>query len=235
MTRLREVQVDVKSPLRGPFCRSIHIISGTPMRTPFTFRWAILTLVLFAASTPGPGPLSGQIPAPLGSAPRLGIGYIANAPDLMGGVGGYVVFPVAGGIGLYADVKFNIDDPEDDLAFRPGLTVAQAEAEMEGLRYLTGESSWSSFNAAVLRPLNPSLMAYAGAGYARSTHYRFYEQVVFEIGQAVVVEDPDGGEAGVNVLAGFIFRLTSVVSSHLGFETRPRGITAGLSLRLPPT
>jgi hypothetical protein len=34
-------------------------------------------------------------------------------------------------------------------------------------------------------------------------------------------------------MLGVFFRLTSLISSQFGFETQPRGITAGASLRLP--
>ena len=201
------------------------------MRVPSLFRWMILGGALVAVAALNPETSAGQSPAPVRDALQFGAGYVANAPDLMGGVGGYVIFPRMGGIGFYADVKLDIDKPSGDIAFRKDLTPSQVE--LEEVRYIKEESSWRSFNAALVRPLNPYVIVYGGAGYSKMTRYRTYERLVVDVGQAIIVEDPEGDEARVNLLAGVMFRLTAAVSSHLGIETQPRGLTVGVSLRLP--
>lgn len=203
------------------------------MRALSLFKRSMLCGALTALAVVGPRPLTGQTPAAVLDAPQFGVGYVASAPDLMGGISGYVILPRMGGIGLYADVKFDLDDPTGDLAFRKGMTPAEVEAGLEGVRYIKRESSWRSFNAALVRPLNPSFIVYGGAGYSRRTSYRLYEQVAFDVGQALIVKDPGGGEGRVNLLAGVLLRLSSLMSSQLGIETQPRGLTVGVSLRLP--
>ena len=63
---------------------------------------------------------------------RFGIGYVANAPSQMVGVGGYVLLPVYGGLGLYVDVKGDIDDPSGDRAFDGSRTAEEVEKWLRG-------------------------------------------------------------------------------------------------------
>lgn len=164
---------------------------------------------------------------------QFGIGYVANAPALMAGGGGYVLFPFLGGIGLYVDAKFDLSNPSDDLAFRPGTTPEELEAEIEGVEFIKRETSWRSFNVGLVRPVTPSLMAYGGAGYSRASYYGLYQTVTADVGRAIWVEAPDDEETRVNLLLGIFLRVTSTITTQFGFETQPRGITAGASLRLP--
>jgi hypothetical protein len=93
-----------------------------------------------------------------------------------------------------------------------------------------------SVNLAVVRPLTPFLMAYAGGGMARVTRYELYNvdlQDPAGVGGVVWTENPDREETRANFMAGIIMRLTSSVSTQIGFETQPRGLTVGASLRLP--
>ncbi|MCJ7627916.1 MAG: hypothetical protein MUO50_05955 [Longimicrobiales bacterium] len=164
---------------------------------------------------------------------QFGIGYVANAPDLLAGVGAYVLFPAMGGIGVYVDAKFDTGNPSGDLAFQPGLTPDEVEGEMQGSSFIKREGSWRSFNVGLVRPLSPFLFAYGGAGYAKGSYYRLYEVVVEGIGRALWVEAPDDEESRVNLMAGVFLRLTATISTQFGFETQPGGVTAGASLRLP--
>lgn len=170
---------------------------------------------------------------------RFGIGFVANAPRQMVGGGGYVVLPVLGGLGLYVDGKVDIDSPAKDRAFVEGLTSEEVEQDPDysGTRFLKREMSWyRSFNAALVRPLNRFLMVYGGAGYSQGEQYALYDiptGEVGEIGRAMWVRDPRGDKNRVNVLFGAMFRLSSLVSTHFGFETEPGGVTVGVSLRIP--
>lgn len=168
---------------------------------------------------------------------RFGVGFVANAPGQMSGVGGYVLLPVLGGIGVYADWKWDIDSPAEDRAFEEGLTVTDvlADPRYAGTRYLKRETSWyRSFNIALVRPLNPFLMVYGGGGFSQGERYALYDVPQGDIGRALWVRDPDQDEDRMNLMAGLILRLVPMVSTQVGVETQPRGFTAGISLRLPP-
>ena len=168
---------------------------------------------------------------------RFGIGYVANAPNQMLGFGGYVLLPVRGGLGLYVDVKADIDSPEKDRAFDSSMTAAEVEQDPRhaGSHFLRFETSWRrSYNVALVRPLNPFLMVYGGAGFSQGERYNLYDVPQGDVGRALWVRDPRGDEDGVNMMVGMILRVLPGISSQLGIETRPRGFTAGLSLRLPP-
>jgi hypothetical protein len=179
-------------------------------------------------------PLSAQSTPRELSRTQFGIGYVANAPDLLAGGGGYVLFPTWGGIGFYADAKFDTGDRSDDLAFRPDLTPDEVENEIPGSRFIKREGSWQSFNVGLVRPVSPFLLVYGGAGYATASFHRLYEVVGDDdIGQAIWVAAPDDEESRVNLMLGVFIRLTGRISTQFGFETQPRGLTAGASLRFP--
>lgn len=194
-------------------------------------RWShVVLLASFGAALAAPA--AGQI-SPF---PRFGASYVANAPDLMGGIGGYVLFPALGGLGLYVDAKFDLDSPARDDIFIPTHTAQQVEDEIEGVRFINDSESWRSFNAALVRPLTPALMLYAGAGIATRKRYREYEDPDSELSELGVflVEAPDEEWTTVNGLVGGFLRMSRWLDFQFGLETRPRGFTVGASLRLPP-
>lgn len=192
---------------------------------------AIVGAFAAAVSLPGATAISAQVV----DAPQFGIGYVANAPDQMAGGSAYVILPVAGGLGLYADAKFDIDSPSKDIAFRSDLTGAEVRSseEFTGARFLKQEFSYRSVNVALVRPLNTGVTLYAGGGMVWGENYKLYEQIVGELGYALWVVDPEFDETDVNLMGGLILRISSVLSTQIGYETRPNGVTAGVSLRLP--
>jgi len=168
---------------------------------------------------------------------HFGLGFVANAPNQMVGVGGYVLLPHLGGIGLYVDGKGDIDSPAEDRAFEKDLTVAEVvtDPRYAGTRYLKKETSWRrSFNVALVRPLTPFLMVYGGTGYAQGERFALYDVPQGEVGRALWLRDPEADEDRLNMMFGFILRIHPMASSQVGIETQPRGVTVGLSLRLPP-
>ena len=189
-----------------------------------------VTVAGVAVSIPTPGS-SQDAPAR-----RFGIGYVANAPDVLGGVSGYVVLPVLGGLGLYIDAKFDVDSPARDDTFISTLTDTEVEEQVAGVEFVDALDSWQSLNVALLRPVTPALMLYAGAGYATRTRYHEYRDPDGELGQLgfFSVEVPGDEWKTVNVLFGGFLRLSRWLDFQFGLETKPRGFTVGASLRLPP-
>lgn len=167
---------------------------------------------------------------------RFGAGFIVNAPNQMVGGGGYVLFPSFGGIGLYFDVKGDLDSPSKDRAFDKTLTAAEvvADPRYSGTRFLKKETSWKrSYNVALVRPLNPFIMVYGGAGYSQGEKYALYDVPQGDVGRALWVRDPALDQDQLNLLGGLILRMVPSISTHVGFETQPGGFTAGASLRIP--
>lgn len=192
---------------------------------------AICCLSLAFASPP----VQGQgAPQPLARA-QFGIGYVANAPEAMAGASGYVILPRWGGVGLYLDAKFDVSNPTGDRGYDPNVTADQILNE-EGGDFIQREGSWWSANAALLRPVTNFMIVYGGAGMARKTIFELYEVELDSgvgVGGVVWAENPGREETRVNLMAGIIMRLSGRVSTHFGFETQPRGLTVGASLRLP--
>jgi hypothetical protein len=162
---------------------------------------------------------------------RFGVGYVANTPDLLGGVGGHVVFPAFGGLGVFADVKFDWESPSRESEFRDNMTAAEV-LQVEGVRPVRSSDSWRSYNIGLVRPVLPSLKLYAGAGYAVRTRYRFFFDPDEELGEFgfIWVESPGEEKTTVNALFGGFMRVSRVVSFQIGIETAPRGLTVGVML-----
>lgn len=193
-------------------------------------RWPwVWTVLLVAAAQPA----AAQERA--GSAgPVFGFGYVANAPELFAGGAAWMVLPVFGGLGLYVDAKFDTTSPADDEAFDPDLTAQDVDAEI-GDDFQDDDTSWRSFNAAIVRPVTPALMLYAGAGYAKEAAYRQYRDETGTRGLAGLywVESPPDDRTTVNVLAGMFLRLTRRLNAQFGVESAPRGFSVGMSVVLP--
>ena len=167
---------------------------------------------------------------------HFGVGYVANAPKQMAGGSAYVLWPHFGGIGLYVDVKGTIDSPSKDQGFEEGLDYADVlvDPRYAGTRFLRREASWRrSYNAAVIRPLNPFLMVYAGGGYSQAEGYVLLDVPSGDIGRALWVREQGRDREEVNFMAGLILRMVPGISTQVGMETKPGGFTAGISLRLP--
>ncbi len=182
------------------------------------------------------GSLSAQDRSEWMTRTHFGFGFTGNAPDAILGGSAYVVLPRFGGIGLYVDAKFDLENPTDERGYDPDVTVEEVEG-VHGGDYVKSEASWRSFNVAIVRPVSSFLMVYGGGGAAFRTEYGLFnvsQTGGVGVGGLVWAEDPRQEETRVNLMAGLIMRLTSRVSTHFGFETQPRGLTIGASLRLPP-
>lgn len=205
-----------------------------PDGMPCTSRRSIVmaVAVAMAGTAIGATPVHGQFASTHG----FGINYVANAPDLLGGAGGYVILPILGGLGIYADAKFDIDSPTREDHFDGTLTARAVEGEIAGVEFIATKDSWRSFNAALVRPVSPALMVYAGAGVAVRTRYREYRDPAAERGLLgfLLVEAPDEEWTTINGLAGAFLGMSSWLAFQIGVEARPRGITVGASFRLPP-
>jgi hypothetical protein len=191
--------------------------------------------VLFCVLAMGAESVSGQASASGLDRPHFGIGYAANAPNLMAGGGGYVVTPYFGGIGLYLDAKFDVEDPSGDIAFEKGLTADDVVNEVEGAEFIKRESSYRSFNAALVKPVTPYLMVYAGGGLVQRSRFHWYEAPESDLGVSGIfwVRAPAEDDTMGNFMLGMFMRVSSFLSTQVGLETEPRGFTIGVSLRLP--
>lgn len=176
-----------------------------------------------------------RTPEPL-TRTQFGVGFVANAPDAVLGGSAYVLLPVAGGIGLYVDAKFDSSNPSGELGFDGRYTSLQVRTDLGG-QFVKREASWRSMNVAVVRPINPSFMAYVGGGIATASYYDLFSNVPIDVdvghGGVVWAESPEEEESAANFMFGIMLRLSSRITTQFGYESRPKGVTAGASLRLP--
>jgi hypothetical protein len=168
--------------------------------------------------------------------PRLGIGYVVNAPNVFTGVALYGVSDIFGGLGLYVDAKFNLDKIEDESDFFPDLSVA--DVELAGGQDLRNDDfGWWSVNAALMRPISSELMLYAGAGYTHEDVYLRYNDPLDVLqlntqGWYWIRDDAASG-GHINLLAGAFFRMGNRVALQFGLESQPAGATVGFSYSFP--
>jgi hypothetical protein len=164
---------------------------------------------------------------------RFGVGIVANAPDQMAGAS--VMVMSAKGFGIYADVKFNVDAASREESFDGTRTALEIENEVDGVTFVDSQDSYQSFNAALVYQATPALQAYAGAGIANMTRYRQYRDPSEQLGMAGFfwVEGPDEARTFTNFLVGIFMRVSPRVSLQTGYETAPKGLTMGASVRFP--
>ena len=165
---------------------------------------------------------------------RAGLGYVVNAPNQYVGLSGHVLTTVAGGLGFYVDGKITRPTIADDQFFDPSIT-AQFVDDNYGDVPLGDEEEYLSVNFALMRPLTPELLMYAGAGYTSRTVYVEYQDLTEGRGQSGFywVEDPENAATGLNVLFGAFFKIGRNVSLQFGVESQPRGATVGASYSVP--
>ena len=193
-------------------------------------RLALLALLL------APAAAAAQIGAPAGPPagdPVLfGIGYAANAPDLMVGGAVWGLVPGLRGWGLYADAKLDPGDPSADDFFVAGLSPGQIDVQYPDDEEFAQEDRWRSFNVAVVRVVTPELMLYGGGGYATRDVYRQYLDPSRSRGNFGFywVEDADASTTELNLMVGALLRVSSRLRLQFGGETAPRGFTVGASL-----
>lgn len=176
-----------------------------------------------------------QVQQPAGRLPRVGVGFVANAPHEYLGVNVHAVSPrILGGLGIYVDAKIGNDSPRDEPGFDPDLTAAEVE-DLYSDQLFSERSDWRSVNVALIRPVLPELMVYAGAGYSDESRYREYFDPEAERGISGFywVEDPENSGGEVNLLGGAMFGVSQNVFIQFGVETKPRGVTVGASYSLP--
>jgi hypothetical protein len=166
--------------------------------------------------------------------PRIGIGFVGNFVEQPVGVSVHALTSWLGGIGLYLDGKVSASSPRDRDNFNPDMTAGEVENQV-GDQFFSDDRVYRSLNSAVLVPITPELMMYAGAGITWRETYVEYHDPNLERGNGGFywVADPEADTSGLNVLAGGIFRIGSRVGLHLGIEGAPRGATVGASYAVP--
>jgi hypothetical protein len=167
---------------------------------------------------------------------HLGIGYVANIPTTFLGFSMLAVTPrVAGGAGVYADLKMTTDSPSDGRDYLPGVSVSDAEVTYGDIRF-TEKSDWVSVNVGLIYAITREFAVYGGVGYSKEHHYRQYydaSQTRGEFGYYWIA-DPAASGTRINALGGAFIRLTSFALFQLGVEAQPLGADIGVVLTFKP-
>lgn len=203
------------------------------MATPRFARELILTLMLLAMAVPAPAQRileSGGFE----DLPRIGVGYVTNAPNMFLGVSAYYVADYLGGLGVYVDFKRSTSSPRNEADFIDSLTVSDVDG-LPGHEREFEEETWWSVNGALVRPISPELMLYLGAGYTEEEIYYRYNSDDPDLGSFgrywIADEEASGGR--LNVMGGAFLRISRRIALQFGLEMQPRGFTVGGSYSLP--
>lgn len=193
----------------------------------------ILMLSLWALAVPG---AAQEIPRSGGfdELPRIGVGYVTNAPNMFLGASAYYVADYLGGLGVYVDFKMSTSSPGNASDFIDSLTVAEVEG-LPGHERAFDEKAWWSVNGALVRPISPELMLYLGAGYTHEGVYYRYNSNDAELGTfgRYWIADEEASGGSVNVLGGAFLRMGRRIALQFGVEMQPRGFTVGGSYSFP--
>jgi hypothetical protein len=167
---------------------------------------------------------------------HLGIGYVANIPTTFLGFSVLAVTPrVAGGAGLYADVKMTTRSPSDSRYYLRGVPVSDAEITYGDMLF-TEKSDWVSVNVGLVYAITGEFSLYGGLGYSKEHHYRQYyddSQTRGELG-FYWIADPVASGTRINASGGALIRLTRFALFQLGGEAQPRGADIGVVLTFAP-
>lgn len=166
--------------------------------------------------------------------PRIGVGFTANIPDQLVGGSVHYLTGAFGGLGIYADVKLDMESPADEDGFTDTVTAAEVESTRNH-RLFDEQSSATSVNIALMKSLSPQFTVYAGAGYSDMKNYRQYWDEDQEEGFQGYYWVPEEGLTGgkVNLLGGAFFQLGESFAIQMGAETKPAGFTLGVSYLIP--
>lgn len=161
--------------------------------------------------------------------PRVGIGYVTNAPNIFTGASLYGVVDRLGGIGLYVDAKVTRSSPADEPDYVDSITYEEASATYSPQMVRDSAHAWVSLNAALLKTLTPELMLYLGGGYTDQETYRRFGVPESDLGEFghFWVHDRAASGGRINILGGAFFRISRHVALQFGLESAPRGLTVG--------
>jgi hypothetical protein len=193
----------------------------------------LLALLAVCASTaaaqlePGPG-------AEFLERPFVAVGYAANAPEQLAGVGLVVTHPALRRWGVYVNYQWSPESPKNKPNYDPTITSVDVDNEI-GDQFVSFDIVWKSINVAVARSIMPQLTVYAGAGYARSEGFdQFFDEEQERGDQGYYwVTNPDDEGTEVNLLLGAFLRAGRYFAFQIGLESAPKGFTVGGSFVLP--
>jgi len=166
--------------------------------------------------------------------PFVALGYVANAPEQLAGVGLIVTHPAIRRWGAYVNFKWSPDSPKKRSNYDPTITSIDVENEFRD-EYVSFDIVWTSINVAVARTVMPQLTVYAGAGHARSEGFdQFFDEEQERGEQGYYwVTHPDDEKTEVNYFVGAFLRAGRYFAFQIGLESAPKGFTVGGSLVLP--
>ena len=201
-------------------------------------RAAALLVLAAAAGAAAPHAAQAQVGVPARRAvafqPRIGVGFTANVSDQLAGGSVHYLTGLFGGVGVYADVKLDMESPEDDEGFTDTITAAQVEASRNH-RLFDEQTSVTTVNVALMKSLSPQFTVYGGAGYSDVKNFRQYWDESGQEGFLGYYWVPEESETGsrVNLLGGAFFQLGESFAIQMGAESQPAGFTLGVSYLIP--
>jgi len=168
------------------------------------------------------------------SGTRLILGYAANIPNQY--LGFTLGFTRPKTWGIFLDYKMNTASLEIAPYLYGDLSVYDEEQTIRSLSdtFIGVRDSWISVNAGITRPLNDRFCSYMGIGISFHRVYRQYYEIYGNMGDNGYfwINDDANSTVNLNATGGIYCKLGRYFYLHLGGDTRPLGLVAGLGLAL---
>jgi hypothetical protein len=164
-----------------------------------------------------------------------GIGYSGLFPSAIMGVGAWQFFGSTG-IGVFADAKLTVPRITSDEAYCPpgvaDCTLDWVREERSRTFPVRDDSDWLTINAGAVYAVSSEFAVMVGAGRARRHEYRLfdeYEEVEpLTLRFSYYVPTRPEPEWVTQLAAGLLIRAGQFVAFHIGYETAPKAVRAGI-------
>jgi hypothetical protein len=153
-------------------------------------------------------------------------------PEALVGVGAFHILP-GGNWGLFADTKFSRGSKEDEPYFLADQKAADLEATLPVFRrnHIKAYGDWLFVSGGIIRALSREVAIMLGGGMVERTVIREYfdetDQAPSPSGFYFVRDERDSGWY-MNGNAGVLMRAGQNLVWSIGFEARPRSLSAGV-------
>lgn len=162
---------------------------------------------------------------------NYGIGVVTNLPKEYAGLGVYSIND--GTVGVFFDIKGDFNSPEDQDNFYSNISVNMAE-ETFGDGIIKKKGSWLSINGGLTLMVTTDGALYGGLGVSYYSEYRQYYDPTHILGDSgkYWIDNPKGDKTYTNFLCGIILKTSPNMAFQIGYESKPSGVTVGLSFLL---
>ena len=200
-------------------------------------RWLLLLLLggTAALHSQAQAQVPPDAPYDMRTESHIGIGYIANLPNVSTGLTFFHM--LGGGWGYFVDVKHTLDSQEDEAHFMPDVEPDTLGGRQ---REFNEEKEYTAGSVGVVWAFHPEVAVYAGAGYSERRAFRGFQDLSEPEDERIGderghywVRDDETSRNGMNATGGLVFQAGSSLFVRAGGELFPAGANLAVMFTLP--